>query len=203
MRVLQGGLLTNRSGRHEWTVQESCELARSGSGRAEAHSDVTRERDEVALERAVNVREPLRFATSARLIASLDGQPRRVERQGDNLLVDWEIALTDAGYLALVTAVHELLPFAWLRNARCADALPVASRRQVEDHPGIVTVDDSAGQSDRSGGPRNSYPAFAISATLSAICSSVRRFWRIAGSYRWFVRRQRRLAVDTGPPPGM
>lgn len=102
-----------------------------------AYSDAAYKHDELTPECAIDMRETLRFSASARFIASLDRQLRRVKRQGNDLLVDGKVTSADVGDLSLVTAMHE--PFlTWDRDwIRTAD-LPVRAQQQVEDHQQIL-----------------------------------------------------------------
>jgi hypothetical protein len=85
------------------------------------------------------MREPLWFSASARLIAGLGRQQRRVKRQCDDLLTDGEVTPADIGDLPLVAAVHEILFFTRFGNWVSGAALPVPAQHQVEDHPKILS----------------------------------------------------------------
>lgn len=110
-------------------------------------SHVTYERDELALKRTVDVREPLGFPASARLISSLDWQACRVERYGHDLLVEGKVSPTDIRDLPLVTAMHEPL-FTGCGNSVLTavfrvtvfrvTVFRVTAQHQVEDHHRIL-----------------------------------------------------------------
>jgi hypothetical protein len=110
-----------------------------GSVVVSTYSDTTYKRDKLAPECAIDVREALRFSASARLIASLGRQLRRVKCQGNDFLVDGKVTPTDVADLSLVTAMHEPLftrDRDWVRTAD----LPVRARQQVEDHRRILNA---------------------------------------------------------------